>query len=261
MLASFSHAGTRVISLGSVVTETLQALDALDVIVAVDASSQLADPQPKLPRVGYYRMISTEGILSMRPDLVLGTEDAGPPHVIKQIRQTGVKVELITADKTLEGAITRILALGEKMNRTSEAKALAAPLQERLQHPPAALPSAPRVVFLYARGAGAPTVSGSGTGAAEMIRLAGAVNAVEGFAGYRPFTPEALVAARPDVVLVTTQGVAAMGGEEAVWALPGMGKTPAGSQKRIVVMDDAFLLNFGPRTVEALNHLRSSLTD
>ncbi len=261
LFAGISYAETRVVSLGSVVTETLQALDATDSLVAVDASSELSDEQSSLPRVGYYRMVSTEGVLSTRPDLVLGTEDAGPPHVIKQLRQAGVDVELVTAEKSLEGAVTRIVDIGKKVGKQEQALALAQPLKERAENPVEVLPSAPKVLFLYARGAGAPMVSGTKTGAAEMIRLAGAENSVAGFEGYRPLTAESLVASKPEVILVTTNGLEAMGGKDGVWSLPGMSHTPAGKEKKIVVMEDTFLLNFGPRTVDAVDQLRSRLTE
>lgn len=251
----------RLVSLGAPVTETLLALGMAEQLVAVDASSELPENRDRIPQVGYYRMISAEGVLSTRPDRVLGTEDAGPPFAVKKIREAGVEVTLVTSAKTLEGAVERMEAIGVAVQNEEKAGELVGPLKERLENPLPALESSPKVLFLYARGAGAPNVSGTDTGAAEMIRLAGAENAVEGFRGYRTLTPEALVAAKPDVILATTGGLAAMGGKEAVWTLPGMAATPAGRNKRLVAMDDAFLLGFGPRTVEAVDALRGEISE
>jgi iron complex transport system substrate-binding protein len=111
------------------------------------------------------------------------------------------------------------------------------------------------VLFVYARGAGTLMVSGGGTSAAEMLRLAGATNAVQGFEGFRPLTAEAVVAARPDIVLLPSRGLASLGGVEAVLKLPGMALTPAGRARRVVALDDTLLLGFGPRLADAVEQL------
>src|SRR5690606_6446858 len=74
----------------------------------------------------------------------------------------------------------------------------------------------PRVLFIYARGQGALSVSGRGTAADAMIGLSGGVNAVTGYEGYKPLTPEALAAAHPDVIVMTSTGLESAGGTEGV---------------------------------------------
>lgn len=263
LLGGFSMGGLaaeapRIVTLGGAVTETALLLGAGDRVVAVDESSVVPEGM-EVARVGYYRMISAEGVLSVRPSLVVGTEDAGPPHVLAQLRGAGVRVELLTAEKSLAGAAARIRALGALLGAEEAAAALAEPLEARVAEAPERLAGDPSVLFLYARGAGVPNVSGEGTGADEMIRMAGGRNAVRGFRGYRALTPEALVTAQPEVVLVTEKGLAAMGGEAGVWSLPGMGTTPAGRARRLVVMEDVLLLGFGPRAGEAVDGLRALL--
>src|SRR5690606_5851109 len=115
-----------------------------------------------------------------------------------------------------------------------------------------------KVLFIYARGGGAPNVAGTDTGANEIIRLAGAENAVSSFAGYRPLSPESLVTSATDAVLMTRQGLEAMGGELALWQLPGIRQTPAGKNRKLVLMDEVLLLGFGPRTVSAADQLRKA---
>jgi iron complex transport system substrate-binding protein len=104
------------------------------------------------------------------------------------------------------------------------------------------------VLFVYARGAGTLQVAGQETGAGTMIALAGGINAAQGFTGYRPLTAEAVVAAQPDVVLLTDRGLESIGGIDAVLAQPGVALTSAGTARRVVSLDDGMLLGFGPRT-------------
>lgn len=42
-----------------------------------------------LPKFGYQRQLNAEGILSLRPSAIAGTEEAGPPEVIEQLRSSG----------------------------------------------------------------------------------------------------------------------------------------------------------------------------
>ncbi|MDF3127811.1 hemin ABC transporter substrate-binding protein [Kiritimatiellaeota bacterium B1221] len=250
-----------IVSLGSPVTEIIVALGADERLAGIDDSSAFSKALSKLPQVGYYRMVSAEGVLSVQPSLIISSEDAGPPEALKKIKDSGVPVIQVPADKSLEGTVRRIRAVGEALGAGEAAEQLLKPIEMRLENPLKALDPAPKVLFIYARGGGASNVSGNGTGAHEMIQLAGAKNAVEGFRGYRPLTPEALVASQPDVLLMTRQGLDAIGGEKSLWSLPGMQNTPAGKNSRIVVMDEVLLLGFGPRVVDAMDQLRAELTE
>ncbi len=92
-----------------------------------------------------------------------------------------------------------------------------------------------------------------------MLGLAGAINAVTGFDGYRPLSPEAMIAAAPEVILVPARSLPGLGGVDGVVALPGIGDTPAGRARRIVAIDDALLLGFGPRLAEGVAGLHAAL--
>ena len=115
-----------------------------------------------------------------------------------------------------------------------------------------------RVLFILAHAPNQVMVGGRETGADAMLAYAGAVNVMGGqggFAGYKPLTPEAVIAARPDVVLVTDQGLKASGGVDGILTLPGLAQTPAGKQHRIVSQEAMLLLGFGPRMPQALADL------
>ncbi len=70
----------RIVSLGGAVTETLVALGEEDRIVARDATSTWPARIRDLPDVGYIRALSPEGVLSMRPDLILAEEAPDRPR-------------------------------------------------------------------------------------------------------------------------------------------------------------------------------------
>jgi iron complex transport system substrate-binding protein len=250
----------RIVTLGGAVTETVWALGAGDAVVAVDDSSAYFTPASDRPTVGYYRMISAEGVLSLRPDLVLASGESGPPEAVDHLRRAGIRFVTVTAAPSVDGCLERITTLAEALGRPEQGHALRASLLSALDSlPPAPVP-APRVVFIFARGAGTLNISGTGTAADAIIRLAGGVNAVDAYTGYRPMTAEAVVTANPDVIVMTTSGLAGIGGETALWQQPGLTATAAGRDRRIVALDDLLLLGFGPRLPEAMKSLREALT-
>jgi iron complex transport system substrate-binding protein len=113
-------------------------------------------------------------------------------------------------------------------------------------------------MFVLAQSPAQVLVAGSSTAAHAMLTYAGATNAVQGVKGYKPLTPEGLIAAQPDCLLVTEQGMRAAGGIEALMKLPGLAQTPAGRSQSVVAMDALRLLGFGPRMPEAVLELHQA---
>lgn len=254
--------GERLVTAGGTITEIVFALGRGDDVVGVDTSSVHPAEATRLPQVGYQRTLSAEGVLSLSPTLVLVTSEAGPPPALIQIRGAGVRLVEVPTGNGIEAARGTIRALAAALDRRERGEDLVGALDRDLARASAALAGAtsrPRVLFVYSRGGGAAMVSGTGTAADEMIRLAGGENAVADFDGFRPLTPEAAVTVEPEVVLIPSRGLDALGGREALFALPGLGLTPAGREQRVVAMDDLYLLGFGPRTGQAVRELALAL--
>jgi iron complex transport system substrate-binding protein len=248
--AGKSPAYSRIVSLGGPVTETVFALGAGGRVKAVDLSSTYPPAAAALPKVGYHRALAAEGILSIAPDLVLGSEDAGPPAVLDQIRAAGTPIVLVGSEPSVAGAKAKITAIARTLGLDARGKELLRALDADLSRAKAVTAkarSAPRVLFIYARGQGTLSVSGRKTAADAMISLAGGVNAVDGYDNYKPLTPEALAAANPDILLLTTAGLESVGGKAGLLEQPGVALTPAGRNAAIVSLDDELLLGFGPR--------------
>lgn len=238
-------------------TESVFALGLGARVIGVDSTSVF--PQAAtLPQLGYYRQLSAEGILSLGPDLVLAPDDTGPPGVLDQIRAAGVRVAVVSGTPSVDGAKERLRTVGALLDRSAAAEKLVAEMERTLA---TVSPSrSPRVLFVYARSAGAMQVAGRDTAADAMITLAGGQNAVQDFTGYRPLTAEGVVAARPDVILLTDRGLVAVGGVDAMVGQPGVALTPAGAARRVVSLDDLLLLGFGPRTGDAVVTLEHRLS-
>jgi iron complex transport system substrate-binding protein len=248
----------RVVAVGGPVTEIVCALGEEGQLVGVDSSSVYPESVTKLPQVGYQRQFSAEGVLSLRPTLVLASVHAGPPAAITQLRAAGAKVEIVPSLDSIDGAREKIRVVARALGCVERGAQLIRRLDEELAAVHIAA-TKQRVLFLLAHGGGTLLAAGQETAADAMIRLAGGENAVTGYTGYKPLTAEAAVAAAPTVVLVTTRGLAAVSGELELWKFPGLGLTPAGKSQRLVVMEDLLLLGFGPRTGQAVAKLAAEL--
>lgn len=257
--AGLQAAPQRIVSINGSMTEALFAVGAGDRIVGSDTSSVFPAEARRMPKVGYQRKLSAEGILSLKPDLIIGTHEAGPPEVIAQLKDSGVPVVLYEDKGGLDSAYGKILFAGKHTGLEQEARELVQNMKAHIQNlkrPPLNT----KVLFIYARGPGMVQVSGKGTPAHEMLELAGARNAMNSFEGFRPLTAEAMVAANPEIILIPSRALQSMGGESGLLKVPGVALTEAGRHRRFVVMDDLLLLGFSARTHLALEELIQKLS-
>jgi iron complex transport system substrate-binding protein len=255
-------APARIVVAGGGVSEIVVALGAGDRIIGCDSTSLFPAALRQRPQVGYLRNLSAEGVLSLRPDLLLLAHEAGPPPAVAQLRAAGLPV--IQAPRILSAAelAEAVAIIGAALRLEAPAASLASAVQEDFAALAGILPRParpPSAIFLLAAGAGAPMASGSGTAAAAMLDLAGARNVIGSYSGYRPVSPEAALVAAPDWLVASSHSVEARGGADAFLAQPQLALLPAAREKRLVVMDSLYLLGFGPRTAHAARDLAAAL--
>ena len=253
---------SRIVSIGGATTEILYALGVEDRVVAVDSTSVY--PKRALaekPNVGYMRRLSPEGVLSRSPTLILATEGAGPKDAVAVLEAARVTFVQIPDHSTPEGVIEKINLIAEATGRREQGRCLAAATQADFdalaaQRSRTAKPL--RVLYVLSFVNGRPMVAGTDTAADNAIALAGAVNAISGVNGYKPVNDEAVIAAKPDVV-VAMERPQQMYAAETVFANPAFAMTLAASHKRFLSMDGQYLLSFGPRTARAVRDLATYL--
>ena len=252
----------RLVTVSGAITEVVFALGAESLLVATDTTSLYPEAAQKTAKVGYMRQLSAEGLLSLKPDAVISTTEAGPPVVIDQVRSAGVLVELIKADNTWAEVGRKVEVVGRVTGLEAQARTLQAKLDAQwaaTQQQVARAPRKPRVLFILSHSA-TPQVSGDKTAASAIIAYAGGGNALAGsFDGYRPMTAEAMASAAPDVILTSTQSIEAHGGIDKFWQRPELALTPAYKKRALVTMEASQLLGFGPRLPAAVREIHDKL--
>ncbi|WP_306886789.1 heme/hemin ABC transporter substrate-binding protein [Amorphus orientalis] len=243
---------SRIVSIGGTVTEILYDLGFGDRIVAVDTTS-LYPPEAlkEKPNVGYMRALSSEGVLSTSPSLLVVSEGSGPPDVLDVLERSSVPLVYVDDEPSADAVVDRVRFLGAVMCVPEKAETLAADIEvgfDSLADLRSRIEAPKRVLFVMSLQNGRPLVAGAGTSADAIIALAGAENAAADLTGYKPMSEEAVMEAAPDAVLMMERGAHSA---PDVLALPAFRLTPAGRNGRLIEMDGLFLLGFGPRTPEA----------
>ncbi|HAS6168021.1 TPA: hemin ABC transporter substrate-binding protein [Vibrio vulnificus] len=235
----------RIISAGSAVTELILALHAEQSLIAVDVTSQLPDGQ-RLPKIGYHRRLSAEGLLALSPTKLIGSDEMGPAPVLQQLKSTGVDIEVVNTQANVDGLKARIDQIAAILNKPQEAQQLKSLVDQQVQSLKANQPTnqKKKVLFLLIHEGRAANVAGTDTTPDAIINLAGAINpAADKITAYKPLSSESMVEMQPDVILVSGRSFEKLGGPDAIIKMmPLLAATPAGQNKQIMTIDGAALI-------------------
>ncbi|WP_333501051.1 heme/hemin ABC transporter substrate-binding protein [Kluyvera genomosp. 2] len=255
-----AQAAERIVVAGGSLSELIYAMSAGDRVVGVDETTSYPPETAALPHIGYWKQLSSEGILSLRPSRFITWQDAGPQLVFDQLRAQ--KVDVVTLPRvpaTVEQMYANIHALAKTLNEDDKGNALVNNIRQRLANVAQSTASQPAPVtalFILSAGGSAPQVAGQGSVADAIMTLAGAKNVAQ-HPQYRSYSAEALIAANPQVIIVTSQMVE--GDINRLSTIAGITRTAAWKNKRIITLDQALILGMGPRVADAVETLHRQL--
>jgi iron complex transport system substrate-binding protein len=255
---------TRVVSVGGDVTEIIYALGEEGRLVGRDSTSVYPQAALKIPDVGYMRQLSPEGIMATNPGVIIAVEGSGPPEALAVLQNAAIPMETVPERYDGDGIIAKIERVGTILGVETRAQALAAQVRAELDAAHAAIAAQPdagrkRVLFILSMQGGKIMAAGTGTAADAIVGMAGAINATAGFKGYKPVTDEAIIEAKPDVVLMMTRGGSHGATDEDIFRQPALALTPAAETRSVIRMDGLHLLGFGPRTASAVRDLNAAI--
>lgn len=248
----------RVVSIGGDVTEIIFALGAGDRIVAADSTSVYPAQTEALPKVGYLRQLSAEGVLSAEPDLIIISGAAGPEPALELLRASGVPMVEMETAYTIDSIVDKTLRTAKALNKDAEGEALAATIKAdwaAAKETIDTLNFSPKALFVAATADGAARAAGTQTAADGVITLMGGQNVFDDFTGYKTLSLEAAVAADPDVILMMIHHAGRVGGVDAVADHPAISLTNAAQSGDIYFIDQLEVMQFSPRTPKAVARL------
>jgi len=256
----------RAVVISQAYTEIIWALGAQDHVVGVDYSSTWPPEVKKVTTVGYHRALSAEGILSLKPTVIITDGNIGPPQVVAQLKQLNVPFKTFTAkNDSIEGAKALMREMGAYFHKEARAEELCVKLDADLAR---ALEDAkqysdhPRVAVIhYGRASNIYLLVGASGGgdagaAGQMVRWAGGEMAIQQAGMQRMTSPEIVARANPDVVLMTEFGYDRLSGsKDQILELPGVSMSNAAKSGRIYRVEEHDLMYFGPSTGEGVQKL------
>lgn len=252
----------RWVSAGGALSEWVTELGGESKLVGVDTTSQHPETLKALPSIGYQRQLSAEGILSLRPQILVGTEEMGPPPVLSQVRSAGVQVELFSAQPDLSTLQNNLQRLGKLLGAEDRASQLLATYQQALEQQKVRVTRAqltkpsPGVLMLLGHAGGKPLIAGKDTAADWLLQRAGGHNLAT-HTGYKPFSSESLVSLDPDVLVFADRALSGNAARAALFKEnPILASTRAARDGRVIELDPTLLVGgLGPRLPEVLKKL------
>lgn len=250
----------RIISLNGAITEILADLGEQENIIGVDVTSTYPEDIKETAKdLGHTSKISIESIMSLKPTIIYANDKDIKDDFKSQLKNSGIRLELIKQEYTVDGTKEMIKAVAKTLNNTNY-EALITKIDQDLAGI-TKFEKTPKVLFIYARGASTLLVAGDETPVNNVIALAGGQNAITEFKDFKPLTPESLLNSNPDYILMFTSGLQSMGGIDGVLQIEGINQTNAGKNKKVIAMDGQLLGGFGPRVGQAAKELNNLLSE
>mgnify|MGYP001384558654 FL=1 len=239
---------------GGSITEILYFLNEEDRILGIDVTSNFPKQTKELPSIGYVRNLSTEGILSLNPKLILGENDMGPPLVLDQINEVGVDLRIIPEEQTAMGIIEKISCIasiiGSKDRAQEKIKGELMPIVKDLERFQGdKIFEKKRVMLILSMQGTSPIVAGLGTSGDGFIKMTGAINVFESFKGWKPVSEEAIIESDPDYFIIPSRDMHKNSDVKSLTSNPIFKNTKAGSKENFIFEDSMAMLGFGPRTI------------
>ncbi|HZK48624.1 MAG TPA: ABC transporter substrate-binding protein [Thermoleophilia bacterium] len=243
----------RIVSTAPANTEILFALGAGDRVVGVTSLDDYPPEVADIEKIGDFSP-NTEAIIALEPDLVVGY--SGNEEALQPLVDAGIPVLILNA-ASIDGIYTDMTIVGNAIGEPKAAEDLIATVRVELEgiaNTAAETGESPKV--FYALDDTLWTV-GPGSFVDELITLAGATNvAANGPSPYFQYTPEELVAADPDAVILPMTVFSTI---DAFAADPRFAALRAVKEGRVYLVDDITVTRPGPRVTEGLTVLAKAL--
>ncbi len=248
----------RIIALAPSLTEILFFLGLDEQIAGVADYSTHPEAAREKPRVGSYVTLNIEKIISLSPDLAIGTKDGNSRPDIELLEQAGVPVFIVNP-RDVASAIESIALIGAVCGIPEKATRAADGLMRRFDAVNAAIQYQKKpLVFLQINNVPVMTVN-KNTVHDDVISLAGGVNmASDDPVTYPRISVEEVIRRGPDVIIISSmeRGVRF---EEARRSWMQWTSIPAVKNNRVYVIDSDLIDRPSPRIIDGLEAMARML--
>lgn len=246
-----SHSPKSIISLAPSITEILFALGLDEEIVGVTDFCNYPEAALNKPKIGGFINPSIEKIVSLKPDLIIGTRDGNRMETIHRLSGLGFSVYLIDS-KSFDGVIRMIRNIGEIVGRRDESRRIVRDMRTKKENIIRLTRSLPKPKVFFQVGYAPIITVGRGTLAHDLIRLAGGRSVSEHESlNYPIYSIEAIMLKAPEIIIISSMEI-----KRDCLNLVKMWQRwksiPAVKMNAVYLIDSNLIDRPGPRTTEGL---------
>ncbi len=257
---------SRIVVAGGSITEIIYLLGQEDKIVAVDVTSNYPEEAKRHTSIGYVRNVSTEGILSLNPSLILGEDDMGPPNVVEQLKGMNMDLRIINEEQSIDGIIQKIRCVASIIDKKDIADKIIKndinPILLKLKENQISNKKKRiKIMLVLSMQGTSPMVAGTGTSGDSFITMIGGENIFSSFDGWKTVTAESILKLNPDYIIIPDKNLHKNSKVEEIANNPIFKNTNAGRNNNFLYEDGMALLGFGPRTIYAAFNLSEKISD
>ena len=257
---------SRIVSIGSSITEIIYFLNSQDQIIAIDITSNFPEDAKKFPSVGYIRNLSAEGLLSTNPSIIISEDDIGPKNIIKQIQDTKTELRIIPEEQTLNGIIQKIQCVGNIIGQQKEAEEKISseinPVINKIKEIKKEKDlSNIKIMMILSTEGNSTVVAGANTSGDSFIKMLGATNIFESINGWKAVTAETILLKNPDYIIIPEKDLHKQSNVNTISENVILKETNAGKNNGYIIKDGMAILGYGPRTIFTLMDVLNTITD
>tara|TARA_Y100001968_G_scaffold85103_1_gene76208 strand:- start:1011 stop:1889 length:879 start_codon:yes stop_codon:yes gene_type:complete len=257
---------SRIVSIGSSITEIIYFLNSQDQIIAIDITSNFPEDAKKFPSVGYIRNLSAEGLLSTNPSIIISEDDIGPKNIIKQIQDTKTELRIIPEEQTLNGIIQKIQCVGNIIGQQKEAEEKISseinPVINKIKEIKKEKDlSNIKIMMILSTEGNSTVVAGANTSGDSFIKMLGATNIFESINGWKAVTAETILLKNPDYIIIPEKDLHKQSNVNTISENMILKETNAGKNNGYIIKDGMAILGYGPRTIFTLMDVLNTITD
>ena len=257
---------SRIVSIGSSITEIIYFLNSQDQIIAIDITSNFPEDAKQFPSVGYIRNLSAEGLLSTNPSIIISEDDIGPKNIIKQIQDTKTELRIIPEEQTLNGIIQKIQCVGNIIGQQQEAEEKISseinPVINKIKEIKKEKDlSNIKIMMILSTEGNSTVVAGANTSGDSFIKMLGATNIFESINGWKAVTAETILLKNPDYIIIPEKDLHKQSNVNTISENMILKETNAGKNNGYIIKDGMAILGYGPRTIFTLMDVLNTITD
>lgn len=246
----------RIVTAGGSITEVVYALGQGEHIVATDSTSMFPSEARQLPKIGYFRQIGTESVLSFQPTLLLGAPATGPQGMLEQLDAVGIQIHILGENKSLEGLQSLITDIGELLQAKQKSAELIDQINAEVSNiktrATQLLVKPVTALFVLSNSDRGLTVAGTNTVPQALFDELGIRNAASALEGYKIMDNEAIVAANPSIVFLANHRFPSDADHHVICAHPALLSTDVSQTCNVHTLDSSKSLGLSPRFPEAM---------